>query len=196
MNGFVLTLRLLIQLLTQVRESQILGSLVWLLALVFFWSGSAKLAKPVIAAGAIVDFGISRRLVPALGTASGFGEVALGVAMLATERLGLLLAASALWLFVYLIGRSLLLGKRHACACFGDTNSIISRWTLLRSLVLAAMATGLMLDNPRVHLWDPLAMYQATIAAALLGTGAMASYLPQFSSWVDEYARPVRGRDS
>src|SRR5438093_10023371 len=57
----------------------VLGVGSWLLAIVFFWSGTAKVLRPGAAAEAIRSFGFLARARPAYGVALGAVEVALGV---------------------------------------------------------------------------------------------------------------------
>jgi len=51
------------------------GVAIWILAIIFAWSGIAKLWQPTLAARALVDFGVLRRVRPHLGSALGVAEL-------------------------------------------------------------------------------------------------------------------------
>lgn len=140
----------------------------------FLLSGIVKLRRPALAAMAIVDFGIGRRVRSALGLALGAAEVALAVLLVASVRLGFWVAAPLLWLFALLIGRSLLRGERFACFCFGDGETVLSWRTLVRTLSLAVLATIAATAGSALAQFLPSdRLLQATVAAALLGAGVL-----------------------
>jgi hypothetical protein len=143
------------------------------LGLVLIWSAIAKLRQPVLAALAIVDFGVLKRADRWVGLMLGMLEFSLGVVLL----VGLvphIAAAGAFVMFVAftaLIGRALRHGKAFACYCFGDASAKLSRLTLFRSAALAT-TSGLMLMTLLMH---PLDLTARTSAEAILhGVSAMA----------------------
>ncbi len=119
------------------------GIAIWILVIVFMWSGVAKLRQPTLAAMAMVDFGVLRRVRPRLGGALGAAEllVALSLVTGTLPALCMPLTAGLLWFFVLLIAKGLLSGEDFACFCFGDADSRISRLTLFRTATLALLAT-------------------------------------------------------
>jgi hypothetical protein len=62
MNGFATVLSLLADALHLVTASEVYGIAVWILAIIFVWSGLAKLRRPTLAAMAMQDFGVLRRI--------------------------------------------------------------------------------------------------------------------------------------
>jgi hypothetical protein len=161
---------------------------VWILALVFAWSGIVKLQRPGLAAMAMVDFGVLNRMRPRLGLALGLFEVVLALALSlgVLLRPSLFLATLALWLFTALIARSLWLGEHFACFCFGDTDSRISSWTLVRTAALTVLASVLVLLPPAplataatVEVW----LLQAVAATSLIGTIVLASCFRRLLEW-------------
>jgi hypothetical protein len=164
---------------------------VWVLAIVFAWSGIVKLRRPALAAMAIVDFGVLRRVRPTLGSALGAAELFLAL-VLATGALPVLslpVAAGLLWLFVVLIAKSLWSGERFACFCFGDADSKLSQLTLVRTAALAILASVLLvaaLLPPPMHggiggggYGGAYALLQAAAAMALVGTIVLGGQLPK-----------------
>lgn len=174
---------------------------VWVLAIVFAWSGIAKLRRPELAALAMVDFGVTRRVRPALGGALGATEAGLAT-LLPTgvfARPALAGAAVLLWLFVALVARAVWAGERFACFCFGDGGSNLSWMTLARTLALAMLATALALSATP----SPLAaeatgrIAQAVAAGSVVGVVVLASYLRPLVEWnrdpLDFGDAPLRG---
>lgn len=159
---------------------------VGVLTIVFAWSGMAKLRRPALAALALVDFGVTRRVWPALGRMLGMAEAGLA-ALLATgvfARPAIGGTAVILWLFVALIARSVWAGERFPCFCFGDGEAPLSGATLARTLALAALATALALASSPAgpgNLAGRVA--QAVAAGALVSTVVLASYLRRLVEW-------------
>ncbi|HEX6701332.1 MAG TPA: MauE/DoxX family redox-associated membrane protein [Gaiellaceae bacterium] len=120
----------------------VLGIGSWLLAIVFFWSGTAKALRPGAAAEAIQDFGFLGQARPAYGVALGAGEIALGV-FLASAAAPFAAAAAAavlLTLFALVLARSVVRGEQVPCFCFGGDREPVSLRTLGRTGALAALA--------------------------------------------------------
>jgi hypothetical protein len=188
LNGFEAALSLVAEGIRLVTAPSGQGVAIWVLGIVFAWSSITKLRRPVLAAIAIVDFGISRRVMPRLGRALGAAELSLAL-LLVTGTLPKVFvpaAAGLLWLFVLLIARSLWVGKRFACFCFGETDSKLSRLTLVRTATLALLASVLSVT------WPPTAAYpqinstyalQAASAAAIVGTVVLGSLIPKLLRW-------------
>ncbi len=189
MNGFALLLTLLQDSWFALLSPATAGILLWLLVLVFAWSGSAKLRQPTMAALAMVDFGVVRHAHPVLGAMLGAAELSLALALLAglAPLLVYTLAALLLWCFVVLITRSLASGKDFACFCFGTSDDRLSYLTLLRTVALALGATlllygGAMASPPVIGL-DHNTLLQALIAAALLGSVVLLAIIPRLLTW-------------
>lgn len=161
---------------------------IWFLAGVFAWSGLAKLRKPALAAMALVDFRVARRVRPPLGAALGTAEVLLAAALALglLPRLTLALTAGLLWLFALLIARSLWAGMRFACFCFGEADDQLSFWTLARTSALALVASTAVITTPPTlaHTpWASASVLQALVGLALLSTIALVGTIPRLWRW-------------
>jgi hypothetical protein len=144
---------------------------------------------------AIVDFGVTNKVNITFGRILGAfeGILAIALALKVYPRVTLTITAMLLWVFGSLIFRSLLLGKDFACFCFGDIDSNLSRWTLLRTLALASLATTVAYfptpDN--LHTSLEADVMQAIVAISPLGIVVLISQIvrllrmevnPQFNS--------------
>jgi len=184
-NGFGSAIALLRQVFDLVTGPAGYGIAIWVLAIVFVWSGFAKLRRPALAAMAMNDFGILRRIRPRLGSTLGAVELLLAL-FLITGTLPVVImpfTAGLLWFFVLLIARSLRLGKDFSCFCFGDADSRLSRLTLVRTTALALLASALVVVPPRPAGFDQIYLLQAISAAALVGAMVLASRIPKLLSW-------------
>jgi len=145
----------------------------YLLALVFVWSGVTKVSRPSLAALAMTDFRVTRTIRPTLGLALGLLELSLaGLVVLGwATPVAFTSMAVLLWLFSALIFRSVRLGARFECACFGQTGSELSVWTLARTVSLALLATSLSASSgpPEGVRWSSSEFLQFAIAMSLLG---------------------------
>src|ERR671915_2074426 len=105
MNGFESALSLLANALHLVTAPAGYGIAVWILAIVFVWSGVAKLRQPTLAAVAMMDFGGLRRVRPRLGSALGAAELLVALSLVTGTLPGIFLPVTAglLWFFVLLI---------------------------------------------------------------------------------------------
>jgi hypothetical protein len=160
------------------------GTAVWVLAIVFAWSGATKLRRPTPAAIAMVDFGVLRRVRPALGSALGAAELLLAVSLItgAFPAVSLPAAAVLLWVFVLLIAKSLWSGDRFACFCFGDAGSRLSGWTLLRTIVLALLGSVLVVALPSAGdyaVFGETYALQMASAMALVGAIVLGGQFPE-----------------
>jgi len=184
-NGFGSAVALLGQAFDLVTGPAGYGIAIWVLAIIFVWSGLAKLRRPALAAMAINDFGILRRIRPGLGSALGAMELLLALALITATLPVVILPVTAglLWFFVLLIARSLWLGKDFSCFCFGDADSRLSRFTLLRTIALAVLATALVVVPLRYAGFDQIYLLQALSAAALVGTIVLAGRIPSLLRW-------------
>ena len=124
------------------------------LGILFLYSGAGKLRRPWLTAMAIVDFGATTHPHERLGRSLGVGECLLGFGLVLTPRIAsplmtvvAALAAVLLWIFAAAIARALRSGRSFACACFGNTDSPLSRLTLLRTTGLATLATFVAVAN-------------------------------------------------
>lgn len=167
------------------NTEQLLADLV---AGVFIWSGAAKLWKPLPAAMAAVDFGILTRVSPVVGISLGTIELCVGGWILSEVWIvPAMIAASALLLiFGALIATAVVRGKSFSCACFGDAEGAISKWTLARAVVLlatAVVATSSVGGEHRVGelTFDDVGVW--TTVAAALGSCVLISKIPGLLSW-------------
>ncbi len=148
----------------------------WLLALVFAWSGAAKLRRPNRAAFALVRFGLALRARTSYGLAVAVVELALATALVGRLPLGAWAAAALLWFFAALLLREVLAGRREPCFCFGSDASL-SWISAGRTLLLAGLATRLALARP-VRLDTGAEVLAAIVAAAVLAVVALGAALP------------------
>jgi hypothetical protein len=158
----------------------------WLLVWVFAWSGTSKLLHPATAAQALVDFRVTRFQVPGFGVALGAVELGLAAAIASplARRPSLAVATGLLCAFSVLITVSLLRGERFPCRCFGNSDAPLSRWTVGRTAVLAAVALVLAVENSAaVNPAVSETVLQAVAALALLGTIVVAGSFPSLLSW-------------
>ncbi|MFB9683465.1 MauE/DoxX family redox-associated membrane protein [Amycolatopsis plumensis] len=106
-----------------------------------------------------------------LPVAAGTAVVELATAVLvafpATSRLGLGLGAVVLLVFCAAIVRSLRLGRRVTCRCFGRSGAVLGRAHLVRNGLLAGVAAGAL----AVPL-SPAPGFDGVAAAALVGAFA------------------------
>lgn len=179
MHGFSAAAALLKDALSPLSDAHYHGVGVAVLAIVFAWSSAAKIHRPLLAAMALVDFGIVRKVRRWHGTALGVGEGVLAIALVSglAADASLTAATILLWFFVAMIAGQLLTGRTFACFCFGDADSVLSRWTLARTGALAVLAMLLAAFAP-LHANTarelPLPALQWITAAALVGSAVLA----------------------
>ena len=186
MNGFESALSLFARALQLVTAPAGYGIAVWILAIVFAWSGIAKLRQPTLAAMAMMDFGVIRRIRPRLGSALGAAEVLVALSLVTgtLPALFLPITAGLLWFFVLLIAKGLLSGEDFACFCFGDADSRLSRLTLLRTATLALLASLLAVAPlPNYAGLTETYVLQATSAAAIVGGIVLVAQIPNLLRW-------------
>lgn len=188
MSGFAPLLALAGSGVNALRSPAAIGVAAWLLAGVFTWSGLAKVRRPSLAAMAIVDFGLVRWVQPALGGLLGAAELLLALALALGLWRGFVLGAASalLWLFALLILRSLRQGAHFSCFCFGEADGALSRWTLIRTMSLALLATTATLiasKGPATTLQASFDTAQPIAALALLGTFALLHDVPRLLRW-------------
>jgi hypothetical protein len=184
-NGFESAISLFAKALHLITAPTGYGIAVWILAIVFAWSGVAKLRRPTLAAVAMMDFGVLRRVRPALGSALGAVEllVALSLATGTLPVIFLPITAGLLWFFVLLIAKSLLSGEDFACFCFGETDSRLSRLTLVRTGALALLASVLAFAPLPYAGFVQTYLLQAISAAAFVGTIVLGSQIARLLRW-------------
>lgn len=164
----------------------------WLLALVFLWSGTAKMRNPTRAAWALVDFGVARHVRPSSGIAFATVEVASGVALGVGAVLGGAIAVAAATVaavlfaaFVVAIARSLSRGETFECFCFGEASGSLSIRTLVRAGALAALAAVAASHAGDVAMAPAAeaALLPAVVAASALSVGVLLSLVPNLVTW-------------
>jgi len=188
MNGFESALSLVAKGFHLVTAPTGYGIAVWVLAIIFVWSGVAKLRQPTLAAMAMMDFGVLRRVRPRLGSALGAAELLLALSLITGTLpvLSLPVTAGLLWLFVLLIAKSLWSGKDFACFCLGDADSRLSRLTLVRTTVLALLASKLAvapLPTGTYAGFSETYLLQAVSATAFVGAIVLGSQIPKLLRW-------------
>jgi hypothetical protein len=185
-NGFESALSLLARALHLMTAPAGYGIAVWILATVFVWSGVAKLRQPTLAAMAMMDFGVIRRVRPRLGSALGTAEVLVALSLVTgtLPALFLPITAGLLWFFVLLIAKGLLSGEDFPCFCFGDADSRLSRLTLVRTATLALLASLLAVAPlPNYAGLTETYVLQATSAAAIVGGIVLVAQIPNLLRW-------------
>lgn len=120
-----------------------------LLAAVLIWSGVGKLrsANPD---AAFDSLNVPARLsTPLIRRGFPWVEIALGCLLLITGGVfQILVAAGSVALFttyLVLIARALRARRAVSCNCFGESNTVISRWTLVRNVALLLTAVTALL---------------------------------------------------
>ena len=103
----------------------------------------------------------------AAGTAVAELAVAVLVAFPATYRLGLGLATAVMLVFCAAIARSMRLGRRVTCRCFGRSGAVLGRAHLVRNALLAGWAAAALAVPPGLGLG-----LDTAAAAALVGAFA------------------------
>jgi hypothetical protein len=184
-NGFESALSLLSEFVYLLRAPAGYGVAIWILTILFVWSGLAKLRRPALAAMAMNDFGVTRGVRPRLGGALGAAELLLALSLVTgtLQVIFLPLTASLLWFFVLLIAKSLWSGEDFSCFCFGDSASRVSRLTLVRTLALALLASALAVAPLPYAGLDQTYVLQAITAAAFVGAIALGGQIPKLLRW-------------
>lgn len=144
----------------------------WTLAVTFIWSAVVKLRTPRLAAVALMNFRLTSEVRPSLGLALGLLELALAVGLAAGTAFAAATAAAVLWTFGVALLRAYVGGNPMPCYCFGDDEEPIGRATIVRTSLLASLATAIALTQaPRPGIvGDGVAL---VIATALVATGAL-----------------------
>ncbi len=187
-NGFGSALSFLTDALSLLTAPAGYGVAIWILAIIFVWSGLAKLRRPTLAAMAMHDFGVLRRVRPRLGGALGAAELLLALSLItgAIPVVFMPITAGLLWFFVLLIAKSLRSGQDFACFCFGDADSRLSRLTLVRTVALAVLASVLAGAAPSVGTYAGFSetyVLQAVSAAAFVGAIVLGSQISKLLRW-------------
>lgn len=146
-----------------VLAARVLTGLVFAVAAVGKLAGRARLAD---FAESLAPLGRSPVgwLPVAAGTAVAELAVAVLVAVSATSRLGLGLATAVLLVFCAAIARSMRVGRRVTCRCFGRSGAVLGRAHLVRNALLAAWAAAALAVPP-----GPALGLDTAAAAALVG---------------------------
>lgn len=183
MSGFESLLRAAQDLVAGLSGDHGQGTGVLFLAMIFGWTGIAKSRNPRAAAMAMVDLGFGRRVRPHLGRLLAAAEIglaaslAVGTAFLpALSQLCLVAAAVLLWLFTSVVAHGARSEEQVSCFCFGESEDVISGFTVFRTAALASLATYLAVAHPSST--PPIGQFteQTVIAGSLLGSLALGSY--------------------
>jgi uncharacterized membrane protein YphA (DoxX/SURF4 family) len=168
----------------------------WLLALVFLWSGIAKLRRPQLTSLALFDFHVVRRPRTWQGAVAGLVEVSLGCALIVGGAMPIVLglALALLLAFSLMVARSLIADERFPCACFGGEDEL-SSLTVARTCALAVLA-GILLTAPvdavSRNPLDETTYLALVIAGALLLGGLALSRVPRLLRWNSEVSAIYR----
>jgi hypothetical protein len=176
-----------------------LSVLMFGLAFVFLWSGSAKLHSPSRAGAALRDFGLTSTVRPGLGAIAGAAEIVLAFGLAAgavaagLARPSLVLALLVLVAFAALQLRVLLTGRRFSCFCFGDETAELSWASLARvaGLVLVAVVPLAVSRSTEGQAAATIAN-EIVIAAAGIGLCGLLGMWPRLWRW---QADPLGLRD-
>jgi membrane protein YdbS with pleckstrin-like domain len=79
-----------------------------------------------------------------------------------------------------------LVRKKFACFCFGEADSKLSRWTLIRTAALATLASLLVVAPLRAGGYAALTqtyVLQAVAAAAIVGAVVLGGQIPKLLRW-------------
>lgn len=147
---------------------------------VFVVSSVAKLRRPALAAMALVDFGVTRRVHPEFGVVLGGAELALALSLLApwSREPALPLTAVVLVFFTMLHAIRVRRAAGAPCFCFGAA-SVTSVRSLLGVLCLALVAVSMTIVPPIAADVDADAFFVAVPAAAVVGCLALLLALPR-----------------
>ena len=137
-----------------------------LLALIFLVAGLAKLADLAGSRQALRDFGVPSVLAKPFGVLLPLAELAVAVALLPSSSAWFAAVGALVLLLLFVAGISvnLVQGRTPACHCFGQLHSApAGPWTLVRNLVLAALA-GVVVDFGRSNAGLDLGSWFGTLA--------------------------------
>jgi peroxiredoxin len=151
-----------------------------LLAVVFAVAGVAKLVDRTGTRRAVEAFGVPARLASAGATLLPLVELAIAAALIpaSTAGSGALAAVALLAIFSVAIARTLRTGSAPDCNCFGGlTQTEIGRGTLVRNLVLAALAAFVLFSGVTVSAFRwvivPAARDRPGIAILVVGLAGL-----------------------
>jgi uncharacterized membrane protein YphA (DoxX/SURF4 family) len=142
------------------------------LAVVFALAGSAKLADLGGSRRAVRGFGVPGALGGVVGTLLPLAELAVAVALAfsGSARLGAIAALVLIGGFVVGITAALVRREQPDCHCFGQLHSApVGRGALARNLILAGIATGVVLGGPQLSVtawWGSLSHGQQWVLVA------------------------------
>jgi thiol-disulfide isomerase/thioredoxin len=122
---------------------------------------------------AVADFGVPARLVPAVGVLVPLAELAAAIALIfrPTARWGALLALALLVVFVGGVANAMRKGLDVDCGCFGKVYSATAgSATLVRNVVLAALAALVVAHGPGPAINDWIAARTGSELAAIAGS--------------------------
>lgn len=170
-----------------VSMSNWVGVAMWLLAAVFATSGVAKVVRPIPAAVAMMNFGVTRSVRRRAAYALGIAEtiLAITIASGALPRLALGIAAGLLAVFSGLIALTLVRGRRFSCGCFGAEGAPLSGWTLARtaSLLLISVLALNRAGASEVASSFSTELLEAVTGVALFGAAALVSTTGGLVRW-------------
>lgn len=181
MHGFELLSSASVNALRLIADSEVRSIVVWTLAGTLLWSGFSKLRHPLLAATALMQFGLVKTASRSRGQVLGAGE--LGLAMLLISGVaplfGLAIATALFSVFAILIGARLRAGDTRPCYCFGS-DSPLGVVALARAIVLALVSGTL---SVTASMWTTPADlgsigWYAAGAAALMGVAVLVPAFP------------------
>lgn len=157
----------------------------WAFAVMFLFSGSMKLKRPLLAAFAIVDFGLTKRARPVHGLTLGLIEVGLAIWLASGlgVTIGLMAAAALLLSFTVLIAWALRRGGGFPCFCFGESDSSVSPKTLWRTGALTLCAFALVPPSSSFALTASASAPEFVVGTGLVGVLVLVSRVPALFGW-------------
>lgn len=197
MHGFQLVAAFVSQAVDWLNRAHAPEAAMLLVAGAFVLGGWAKTRRPLLAALAVVEFGVLKRASPAAGLMVGLAEIALGIALVLPDSRFVAQSAAVvlLWTFAALLVRQLILHRDAPCFCFGQADEPLTWWTVARTGGLAVAITyatfaGLVTASGNAS-WSVFAL-SVVSAVALLASYGLLAHLPRLAT-SHEHAPMVLG---
>lgn len=187
MHGFQFVAAFVSQAVDWLHRAHAPEAATFLVAAAFVLSGWAKTRRPLLAALAVVEFGVLKRASPVVGLTVGLAEIALGVALVlsATRVVAQGAAVLLLWTFVAILARQIILHRDAPCFCFGQADEALTWSAVVRTGGLAVAVTYATLASlvtaSASTSWTVLTL-SVVSAVALLASYALMSQLPRLAT--------------
>lgn len=194
MDALVTTYRVVADAIQGLVDGPLFLLAIWLLALVFGWSGTVKVREPELTALALVDLGLVKRARRKLGLAAGGCELAIAFGLVlfgAISAVPLMIATAVLVAFSLLLLRVVRSDADVPCFCFGDSKTPASWRTFGRTagLALYAAMASARFDGGVAPVLPLEIVLAATAAVGLVMSSALATRLSRLLRWNGSVAR-------